>query len=43
MLFKKNEKLIKIRKETLFAFLLLALALGVAFGQIWHMGQMAGI
>lgn len=42
-MFKKNEKLIRVRKETLFALVLMALAVGCAFGHIWHLGQLAGI
>jgi uncharacterized membrane protein YpjA len=38
-----NKKLIKIRKDALFAYLLAALVVGVAFGHIWHLGQLAGI
>lgn len=40
---KKNKKLIKIKKSTLFSLVLMALAVGCAFGHIWHLGQLAGI
>lgn len=42
-MFNRDIKLIKIKKNTLFSLILAALVVGVAFGHIWHMGQVAGI